>query len=47
MHPVSEPSQKEVINAPDPIEQLTKLAALLEKGFITKEEFDKKKQELL
>jgi hypothetical protein len=31
----------------DPIEQLTKLAALLEKGLITKEEFDKKKSELL
>lgn len=47
MHSVSEVIQKERTNTPDPIEQLTKLAALLEKGFITKEEFDKKKQELL
>jgi hypothetical protein len=31
----------------DPVEQLTKLAALLEKGLITKEEFNKKKLELL
>jgi hypothetical protein len=34
-------------NVIDPIEQLTKMAALLEKGFITQEEFDKKKKELL
>jgi hypothetical protein len=31
----------------DPIEQLTKLASLLEKGLVTQEEFDKKKKELL
>ena len=35
------------INAIDPVEQLTKLAALLEKGLVTQEEFDKKKKELL
>ena len=35
------------MNALDPVEQLTKLAALLEKGLITKKEFDKKKKELL
>lgn len=43
-----ETSNKSVtVNAIDPIEQLTKLAALLEKGFVTQEEFDKKKKELL
>jgi hypothetical protein len=31
----------------DPIEQLTKLASLLEKGLVTQEEFEKKKKELL
>ena len=36
-----------MINAIDPVEQLTKLAALLEKGLVTQEEFDKKKKELL
>ena len=36
-----------VINGIDPVEQLTKLAALLEKGLLTQEEFDKKKKELL
>ena len=40
-------SATQVIMSSDPIEQLTKLAALLEKGFITQEEFNKKKQELL
>ena len=40
-------SPTQVFMPPDPIEQLTKLAALLEKGFITQEEFNKKKQELL
>jgi|688.fasta_scaffold687640_1 hypothetical protein len=42
------PSNNSVtINAIDPIEQLTKLAALLDKGLVTQEEFDKKKKELL
>ncbi len=36
-----------MINAVDPVEQLTKLAALLEKGLVTQEEFDTKKKELL
>jgi hypothetical protein len=31
----------------DPIEQLTKLAALLEKGLVTQQEFDDKKRQLL
>ena len=35
------------VSAIDPVEQLTKLAALLEKGLLTQEEFDKKKKELL
>jgi len=35
------------MNAIDPVEQLTKLAVLLEKGLVTQEEFDKKKKELL
>ena len=35
------------ISQSDPIEQLTKLASLLEKGLVTQEEFDKKKKELL
>lgn len=35
------------ITAIDPIEQLTKLATLLEKGLVTQEEFEKKKAELL
>lgn len=47
MHAVNQNSDKSSSGVLDPIEQLTKLAALLEKGFITKEEFDKKKQELL
>jgi hypothetical protein len=34
-------------NTIDPIEQLTKLGSLLEKGLITQEEFDLKKKELL
>jgi hypothetical protein len=34
-------------NPIDPIEQLTKLASLLEKGLLTQEEFDIKKKELL
>jgi hypothetical protein len=34
-------------NSIDPIEQLTKLASLLEKGLLTQEEFDLKKKELL
>jgi len=34
-------------SAPDPVEQLTKLASLLEKGLLTDEEFQKKKIELL
>jgi hypothetical protein len=38
---------KKNYNAIDPIEQLTKLASLLEKGLITQEEFDLKKKELL
>jgi len=37
----------QVVMSIDPIEQLTKLAALLEKGLITQDEFNKKKQELL
>lgn len=35
------------ISQSDPIEQLTKLATLLEKGLVTQEEFEKKKKELL
>lgn len=38
---------KKNYNTIDPIEQLTKLASLLEKGLITQEEFDLKKKELL
>ena len=47
---VNDQSHKKTENSQvafDPIEQLTKLAALLEKGLLSKEEFEKKKKELL
>lgn len=37
----------EAAAAPDPVDQLTKLADLLEKGLLTREEFEREKKQLL
>jgi ribosomal protein L6P/L9E len=47
MHKSSSSNSSVTVNPIDPVEQLTKLAALLEKGLLTDEEFQKKKRELL
>ena len=47
MSKVGSSNSSVTVNAIDPIEQLTKLAALLDKGLVTQEEFEKKKKELL
>ena len=41
------PAQEEAAAAPDPIEQLTKLAALKDSGALTEEEFEAQKAKIL